>query len=105
MCRTFSLSLIHDKERPKHLVILYSSAFEQFGKGSSVVSRIIASSVQPPVVKLENPVVVDFFGIQVISSCDTRIFVIKLSNEDLKKKSVDQCEFTSLYMHIKLTLS
>lgn len=40
------------------------SAFEQFGKGSSVVSRIIASSVQPPVVKLENHVVVDFFGIQ-----------------------------------------
>ena len=73
------------RKEKKLSVILYSSAYEQFDQRSGVVSRIIASSVQPPVVKLQNPVVINFVGIQVIASCDTRKFIVEIVNEELMK--------------------
>lgn len=44
------------------------SAYEQVGQQFQVESRIISSSVQPPVGKLVEPVVIVFGGVQVIVS-------------------------------------
>lgn len=64
---------VDTKEMQGYLKILHSvfhlftvfSAFEKVGQRFQVQSRIIASSVQPPVEKLVEPVVIVFGGVKV----------------------------------------
>lgn len=71
------------------------SAYEQFDQRSGVVSRIIASSVQPPVVKLQNPVVINFVGIQENQSTAICVYWDYNINSRGGGWSKDGCELAS----------
>lgn len=63
----FISKLFFYKEMNYFLFTVFS-AYEQVGQQFQVESRIISSSVQPPVGKLVEPVVIVFGGVQVIVS-------------------------------------